>query len=352
MRKLTFSRSLSRKLVVLLLIASSALCVAIVVLISQPVSDVGRAPSAESGRDSYQVVHGWPNLPDDIVLGQVSGVDVDSHDHVFVFRRAENSWLSGSFDPQPIASPTVMIFDGTTGELLSSWGEGMFVMPHGLTVDREDNIWLTDVGLHQVFKFDPSGKLLLTVGERGVPGLDGSHFNRPTDVAVASDGSFYVSDGYINSRVAKFSPEGRFLFEWGTKGKGPAEFDLPHSVALDSSGRVYVADRSNARVQIFDSDGRYLTEWKGPEFGRPWAVRVGPDGYVYVVDGGDHPDTPPDRARVLKVDLNGEIIDSFGSFGDNDGQFMWPHDIAVAKDGAVYVGEVSTGTRVQKFVEQ
>ena len=107
-----------------------------------------------------------------------------------------------------------------------------------------------------MFKFDHSGKLLLSVGERGVPGADGSHFNRPTDVATADDGSFYVSDGYLNSRVAVFSPEGRFLFEWGTKGGGPGQFNVPHGIALDSYGRVYVADRGNARLQVFDKKGK------------------------------------------------------------------------------------------------
>jgi peptidylamidoglycolate lyase len=299
----------------------------------------------------YQVVHGWPQLPEGTILGQVSGVGVDSHNHVFVFRRAENSVLSGKPNPNPIASPAVLMFDGATGALLSAWGEKRFILPHGLAVDRQDNIWLTDIALHQVFKFDHAGKLLLTLGESGVAGLDGLHFNKPTDVAVANDNSFYVSDGYGNSRVVKFSAEGRFVLDWGTKGTSPGQFDLPHGIALDSSGKVYVADRSNRRLQIFDSNGKYLDEWKGSELGRPWAVRMGPDGYLYIVDGGDLPSALPDRARVLIVDLKGKIFDSFGRFGNYDGQFVWPHDLAIGKDNAVYVGDVSTGMRVQKFVK-
>ena len=148
--------------------------------------------STESAPNKYQVIHGWPQLPQGTLLGQVSGVGVDSHNHVFVFRRAENSVVVGRPAPnERMASAAVLMFDGATGALLSTWGEKQFILPHGLTVDRRDNIWLTDIAVHQVLKFDHSGKPLLTVGESGVPGLDGSHFNKATDVAVANDGAFW-----------------------------------------------------------------------------------------------------------------------------------------------------------------
>ena len=235
------------------------------------------------GADSheYDVVHGWPRLPDGFVLGQVTAVDVDSHNHVFVFHRADLAWSSG-IPPKPVSKKTILCIDGESGELLSSWGENMFYVPHGLFVDHEDNIWITDLGRHQVLKFSNSGELLMTVGEERVPGLDGQHFNQPTDVAVTPDGSFYVSDGYRNNRIAKFSADGKFLFDWGKRGSGPGEFRLPHSVAVDAKGRVYVADRSNARIQVFDAKGNFITQWKSPELGRPWDVDVGKDGYLYV----------------------------------------------------------------------
>ena len=298
--------------------------------------------------EPYAVVHGWPVLPEGFVLGQVSGVSVDSHNRVFVFHRAENSWTADK--SHPIPSPAILCFDGATGKLLSSWGENRFLEPHGLRIDRSDNIWVTDRGLHQVFKFSQDGKLLMTLGAERVPGLDGAHFNKPTDVAFGTDGSVYVSDGYGNSRVAKFSAEGKFLLDWGHKGQGPGEFDLPHNVAVDAQGRVYVADRMNVRIQIFDANGKFLNMWKSDELGRPWGLAIGPDGLLYMVDGGDLKPGPPDRGRILKLDLNGKILAKWSRFGNYDGQIYWGHDIALGKDGAVYVGDVYHGMRVQKFV--
>lgn len=307
--------------------------------------------SANRAVQGYRVVHGWPELPEGSLLGHVTGVGINSRNEVFVFRRAENSLASGT-PTKPVAGPVVLVYDGASGRLLRSWGEGQFIGPHGLTIDSEDRVWLTDVDLHQVFLYDRAGRLLRTFGERGVPGVDERHFNRPTDVAVAEDGTFYVGDGYGNSRVVKFSGKGEYLLAWGTKGSGPGQFDNPHSVALDGAGRVYVADRYNDRVQIFDERGRYLTEWKRAELGRPWAVRTSTDGFVWVVDGGVQPDIVTGRARVMKLDRAGRIIEAFGRFGNYDGQFVAPHAMALGRDGAIYVGDVSTGMRVQKFVRR
>ncbi len=284
----------------------------------------------------YHVVHGWPELPEGFAFGEVSGIGVDSHNHVFVFHRGEHP---------------IMVFDGATGKLLASWGDGIFARPHGLTVDSQDNIWVTDVRSHQVYKFNHEGKLLMTLGVKDVPGLDGEHFNQPTDVAVTPEGDFYVSDGYGNSRVAKFSAQGRLLFDWGRKGDQPGEFDIPHGIALDSEGRVYVADRSNARLEVFDASGKFLYQWKGPELGRPWDVAIGPDSNVYVMDGGDLKPAPPDRGRVVKLDLEGHVLETFGSFGRYDGQITWGHQLAVARNGDVYVCDIK-GMRAQKFAQK
>ncbi len=243
-----------------------------------------------------------------------------------------------------------MVFDGASGRLVRSWGANRFLMPHGLTVDHQDNVWVTDVLLQQVMKFSPTGELLLTLGEARVPGNDQRHFNFPTDVAVLPDGSFYVSDGYQNTRVMKFTAGGRFDFQWGRPGKGPGEFDLPHAVDVDHGGRVYVADRSNARVQVFDPQGRFLAEWKSEHLGRPYSVAVS-GGRALVVDGGDQPQTGPDRSGAAVLALDGSIINRFGRFGNYDGQFRLAHDVAVAPDGAVYVVD-AWGQRVQKFTHR
>ena len=303
------------------------------------------APTGET----YVPDSDWPQPSVASMIGQVSGVGVDSLGNVFVFHRADRVWEGEELGLELIPSPTVFILDAETGELVDSWGSNMFVMPHGLTIDQDDNLWLTDVGLHQVFKFDREGNLLMALGERGVAGDDTSHFNMPTDVAVASDGSFYVSDGYGNSRIMKFSPDGTYLTSWGSKGTAPGQFDIPHSIALDSQGHVYVADRGNARLQIFDEDGKFITQWKSASLGRPWAVRINSQGYIFLIDGGDQSQFWPDRARILKLDPAGNILASFGSYGDAPSQFIWPHAIAIGPDDELYIGEVSTGMRIQKF---
>ena len=302
------------------------------------------------GADAYQVVHGWPILPEGYVLGQVSGVAVDSHNHVFVFHRGSRPWTD-SQDIKPIAQPAILCYDGDSGKQIAAWGQNRFLLPHGMRVDAQDNIWVTDVALHQVFKFSHDGKLLMTLGTERTPGLDGTHFNKPTDVAFGPEGTIYVSDGYVNSRVARFASDGKFLGDWGHKGANPGEFDLPHGITIDSQGRVYVADRSNARIQVFDRDGKFLYAWKSFELGRPFALTVGPDGYLYVVDGGDQNPEPPDHGAILRLDLTGKILDRWSRHGNYDGQLYIGHDVAVGKDGAVYVGDIE-GRRIQKFVRK
>jgi peptidylamidoglycolate lyase len=303
-----------------------------------------------AGEPHYEVVPAWPVLPSDHPLGLCAGVGVDSHNRVFVFHRCGRQW-SNPFPADPIAADTVSIIDGATGKLLRSWGANQFIMPHGLTIDHEDNVWLTDVGLHQVFKFTADGKRLLTLGEPAVPGADRSHFNLPTDIAVLRDGSFSVSDGYKNTRVVKFAADGRHQLEWGTKGDGPGQFNLPHGIAVDAQGRIYVCDRTNSRIQVFDGQGVFINEWKGPQIGRPYGVEIGPDGHVFLIDGGDPSMKQEERGKAVELDSEGHVLDTFGSYGKGPGQFQLGHDIAVGPDGAVYVAE-GTGQRVQKFIRK
>src|SRR5262245_24224053 len=200
----------------------------LVILVAVALTSIPSSLAQQSSTaDPYTVVHGWPQLPSGFVLGQVSGVAVDSHNHVFVFHRAENSWAADK--SHVIASPTVLCFDGASGKLLSSWGQNRFIEPHGLRVDRDDSVWVTDRALQQVLKFTHYGKLLLTSATERTAGLDATHFNLPADIAFGSDGAIYVADGYGNNRIAKFSADGKFLLDWGRKGDGPGEFNLPHS---------------------------------------------------------------------------------------------------------------------------
>jgi peptidylamidoglycolate lyase len=309
-------------------------------------------PDAQVCSDSpasceFRVVHGWPELAEGYVLGQVSGVAIDSRGEVLVFHRADHPWLSNADTPL-ITQPALLRLNSATGEIEAAFGSGQFKVPHGLRVDANDHLWVTDVGLHQVFELSRDGQVLRSFGVADEPGNDETHFNQPTDVAIAADGTIYIADGYGNSRVVELDAQGNFIRTWGTAGSQPGQFDTPHSIALDAQGRVYVADRGNARIQRFDERGAFIDEWKSSELGRPWAVTVAKDGSVFVVDGGDQNPVPPDRARILRLNQRGELQDSWSSFGNYDGQIYGGHAIAVTKTDEVLVGDVY-GMRVQKF---
>ncbi len=277
----------------------------------------------------YKVVANWAQLPKGWNLGECSGVAVDRQDNVWVFNRG----------PHPVVQ-----FD-RNGNMLQSWGEGLVRSSHGMRVDRDGNIWGVDVKGHVVMKFSPAGHVLMILGNRqGTPGDNESHyaFNEPTNLAFAPNGDFFVSDGYVNSRVIKFNKDGEYLTHWGKHGTGDGEFNLVHDVALDSQGRVYVADRSNQRVQIFDSNGRYLGKWT--DVGAPWGLDyVARENAIYMCDGLNN--------RVVKLNLEGQILGVLGSFGKIPGRFDFAHSIAVDSTGAIYVSEIKNW-RVQKFVKE
>ena len=293
--------------------------------------------SSGSAEPSFEVVHGWPRLPEGYALGQATGVGVDAQNRVWVFHRA--------------ARP-VLCIDGATGEVLSSFGDDQFENEHGLAVASDGTVWVTDADTHVVQQYSAEGELLKTLGKMGDAGEDDTRFNKPTDLDFGPDGSIYVTDGYGNNRVVKLDREGKFVKAWGSKGTGPGEFDTPHGVAVDGEGRVYIADRGNSRVQVFDAGGGFLAEWKSEEIGRPWGVDVTSDGHVLVADGGDLTNTAYDRNGALLMTTEGEILERWGTYGSHDGQFYWAHDIAAGPDGAVYVVDVNAGMRVQKFVRR
>jgi peptidylamidoglycolate lyase len=296
----------------------------------------------------YQVVHGWPVLPDNGMLEECSAVAVDSHDHVFVLTRGGRKWPDTDvLDTTAIPAPTVLVLDGPSGRPHATWPAGLFALPHSITIDRDDRVWITDVAWHQVFEFTHDGKLLLALGERGVPGADGTHFNRPTDVAVARDGSFYVSDGYGNDRILHFGRDGKLLRQWGTKGSARGELDLPHALALDAFGNVFVVDRANARIAVFTAAGAYSRELRDASFAGIQDVKIGRDDHMYVASAGT--EGLIDHTGVMILNANGQLIEKVGRFGNYDGQFVDLHWVAVAPSGALYAADFA-GRRVQKFV--
>mgnify|MGYP003341273246 CR=1 FL=1 len=278
----------------------------------------------------------WPERP--LVGAQVSGVAIDPQGRVLVLNRGENHWMpQGAFQRRKIRRPAVLVVDPDSGKVVDSWGANTFIMPHQIVVGPEGTIWVVDVGLQQVIEFDADGKRLRSIGGAKV------RFNMPTDVAFLSDGTIVVSDGYLNSRVVTFAADGSLLKAWGRKGSGPLEFTVPHSVAVDASDRIYVADRENDRVQVLSADGRFLGAWTDVD--RPLTVRVAGDT-LFILSNLD-----ADRGIVRRFDLEGRLQGSFptkpaGATGD----FEWPHGLAVANDGRdVYVGFTLTGRRVQRY---
>lgn len=300
--------------------------------------------------DSYVLVDDWPKLPDDFTLGSPTGLGLDSEGNIIAFHRSGRIWDTMIISNlRVIKENTISKIDSETGEILSSWGNNLFIMPHGLEVDTKDNIWVTDCGLHQVFKFDSSGNLLLTLGEAKVPGNDSEHFNLPTDVAVAPDGSFYVSDGYGNSRVIKFSKDGTYLFEWGKFGDRPGEFNTPHGIDLDREGNVYVADRENNRIQKFDAKGNFITLWQNKGTDQLYSVTIdNQNNHLFGIDYMTVNDTIVKGSDIFRFDLDANLQIQFGRTGFYDGPVSRYHDIQIDKEGSIYVGDI-LGNRIQKF---
>ena len=296
----------------------------------------------------YELVKDWPQLSEGYVLSQPTGIGIDTSENIFVFHRTGRIWTD-TFPDSLISSNTILMLDRETGKIINSWGANLFIMPHGLTVDKYNNVWVTDVGLHQVFKFTHDGKLLMKLGVAKVPGNDSLHFNLPTDVAVKSDGSFYVSDGYGNSRVVKFSAASHYLFEWGKKGIKPGEFNIPHGIDLDEKGNVYVADRENNRIQVFDSTGKYLNGWEDSSFKRVFSVNIEKKSQqLFAIDYMSITPLIVNGSDILKFDDSLKLINRFGRTGGCNTSSDWYHDIAIDNEGNIYVGDI-TNKKVQKF---
>ena len=238
----------------------------------------------------YRTTRDWGELPAGVKWAAVTAVEPAPDGSIYVIHRCfANSCAGRSEAP-------ILKYDAQ-GKLLATWGQGMFNFPHGGTVDAEGNLWVTDARGgdgkgHQVFKFDRSGRVLMTLGQKGVSGSGPDLFDQPTDVVINANGEIFVSDSHRNgknNRIVKFTKDGKFIKEWGRKGTGPGEISEPHTIALDSRGRLFVGDRENNRIQIFDQEGKLLDEWR--QFGRPSGIYITKDDTIYVADSESGPDT-------------------------------------------------------------
>jgi DNA-binding beta-propeller fold protein YncE len=247
----------------------------------------------------YETTRDWGQLRAGLKWAAVTAVESAPGGVIYVVHRCFANSCAGR------SEPPILKFDNG-GRLLATWGAGMFLFPHGATVDRDGNLWVTDARGdgekgHQVVKFSPEGKVLMTLGKAGVSGSGPDLFDQPTDVVVAANGDIFVTDSHRagkNNRVVKFSPRGTFIKEWGRKGSAKGEFSEPHTIAIDSRGRLFVGDRENNRIQIFDADGGYVDEWR--QFGRPSGIVISSDDTIYVADSESGPDTGAHELSGIK----------------------------------------------------
>lgn len=294
----------------------------------------------------YELDPHWPQRPPEMAWDQMPGVAVDAKDRVWLFTRAK---------------PPVQVYD-TKGKFLFAWGEDLVGVAHQIAFDPQGNVWLADVGKHTVFQCTPEGKLLKTLGTPGQPGEDEHHFNKPTDMLVTPQGDVFVTDGYGNARVVHFDAQGRFVKAWGKLGTGPGEFSIPHAIAMDSQGRLYVADRNNVRIQIFDQQGKFLAQWCNMLV--PWTVRIDAKDRVWVC--GSSPmiwrsedevlGCPPKDQLVMCLDTTGKLLQlwTFPKGQDDQekpGELNWVHSLAWDRQGNLYLVDI-IGKRAQKFLRR
>ena len=293
----------------------------------------------------YQTTRDWGQLPAGVTWAAVTAIEPAPDGTIFVIHRCfANSCAGRSEAP-------ILKYDAS-GKLLAQWGAGMFVFPHGATVDREGNLWVTDARGeggkgHQVFKFNRDGQVVMTLGKAGISGGGRDLFDQPTDVVVSDAGDIFVSDSHRNgrnNRVVRFTRDGTFVKEWGRKGSGRGEFSEPHTIAIDSHGRLLVGDRENNRIQIFDQNGAFLDEWR--QFGRPSGIFITKDDTIYVADSESGPDTGAHELMGIKKGIRiGSVKDGTVTAFIEDMESTTPdhsgaEGVGVDGQGNVYGGVV------------
>jgi hypothetical protein len=345
----------------------------------------------------YDSVPNFLKMPDDIHLGEAVGVATNSKGNIFVYTRTGSPMITvGTERVFARGNGAARLFEfDPSGKFVREIGQGLygFIFAHTVRVDPQDNIWVVDEGSNMVIKFNPEGRVVMTMGRKpeavtvpgGPPrgggpgpaaaggqggpapaaadgreggaaaapaapvgaGIRGDNFNRPTDVAWDAAGNIFVADGYGNSRVAKFDRNGRFLTTWGSRGTAPGQFNTVHSIATDAQGNVYVGDRGNRRIQVFDNDGGFKTQFIN--VGAPWALCITPGPHQYLYTSNSNGTANMDNGEIYKMELDGRIVGKFGRAGKLLREFGSTHEIDCRKDNELLVGEI-TNWRVQKLL--
>jgi DNA-binding beta-propeller fold protein YncE len=286
-----------------------------------------------TGKFAYEVVMDWAKVPEGWAFKDVAALAVDSKDQVYVFNRGQHPMI---------------VFD-RDGNFLRSWGEDLFHRAHGLHIGPDDMLYCTDEVDHNVRCCTPEGKVLCEIGVPGVPApyMSGEPFNRCTHTALSPQGDIYVSDGYGNARIHKYSPDGKRILSWGEPGTNPGQFNIPHNITCDDDGWIYVADRENHRVQVFDGNGRYETQWNNLHRPCGMCMSLGRNPLCYIGEAGTglaiNRHVPNIGPRLSILTAKGELLAQIGKLppGRNENQFVAPHGIAVDSHGDIYFGECS-----------
>jgi DNA-binding beta-propeller fold protein YncE len=303
-------------------------------------------------------------LPANLHLGEAAGVATSSKGNILVYTRTGEDATMGGSRFFTHGGSRLFEFD-PTGKYLREVGAGIygFLFAQSVRVDSEDNIWTVDRGANVIVKFDPAGRFLVTFGRkpesinpaggagpgsRGVPGqgIAGDNFNRPTDIAWDAAGNIFVSDAYTNARIVKLDKSGRFIKTWGSKGSGQGHFDMPNSIAVDAQGNVYVADLGNQRIQVFDNEGNFKTQFS--DVGAPWTICISPGAHQYLYSSNSNAPDSMDSGEIYKMELNGKILGKFGAAGKLAKEFGTVNEIDCRNPSVLYVGEL-TNWRVQKL---
>ncbi|MBZ5578459.1 MAG: peptidyl-alpha-hydroxyglycine alpha-amidating lyase family protein [Acidobacteriia bacterium] len=321
---------------------------------------------------SYTSTPNLLKLPEHLYLGEAAGVATNSKGDIFVYTRTGTAFASmgGS---RVFTHGGARLFEFTpNGTYVREIGQGLygFLFAHAVRIDPRDNIWVVDEGSSMIMKFNPEGRVLMTLGRkpesinvgapeggrggggrggRGLPGAGapGDSFNRPTDVAWDAAGNIFVADGYGNSRVAKFDKNGKYLKSWGSKGTEPGQFDTLHAIAVDAQGNVYVGDRGNKRIQVFDNDGTFKTQYT--DVGAPYAMCITTGAHQYLFTSNSNPSTSMDNGEIYKMELDGKVLGKFGHAGKLLKEFGTVHEMDCRNPNELYVGEL-TNWRVQKLI--